>query len=72
MVVVVLGSLGYPPLVSKAVISMYLCFFPVAIGMVKGALALIVYTVRAGVHRIISARKANRRERKTYSLQTRD
>jgi len=36
MVVVVLGSLGYPPLVSKAVISMYLCFFPVAIGMVKG------------------------------------
>ena len=36
MVVVVLGSLGYPPLVSKAVISMYLCFVPVAIGMVKG------------------------------------
>ncbi len=36
MAVVVLGSLGYPPLVSKAVISMYLCFFPVAIGMVKG------------------------------------
>ena len=36
MVVVVLGSLGYPALVSKAVISMYLCFFPVAIGMVKG------------------------------------
>ena len=36
MVVVVLGSLGYPSLVSKAVISMYLCFFPVAIGMVKG------------------------------------
>jgi NitT/TauT family transport system permease protein len=36
MVVVVLGSMGYPPLVSKAVISMYLCFFPVAIGMVKG------------------------------------
>ncbi|HRD85492.1 MAG TPA: ABC transporter permease [Rubrivivax sp.] len=36
MVVVVLGSMGYPPLVSKAVISMYLCFFPVTIGMVKG------------------------------------
>ena len=36
MAVVVLGSLGYPPLVSKAVISMYLCFFPFAIGMVKG------------------------------------
>jgi NitT/TauT family transport system permease protein len=36
MVVVVLGSMGYPPLMSKAVISTYLCFFPVAIGMVKG------------------------------------
>lgn len=36
MVVVVLGSMGYPALVSKAVISMYLCFFPVAVGMVKG------------------------------------
>ena len=36
MVVVVLGSLGYPPLVSKAVISMYLCFFPVTVGAVKG------------------------------------
>jgi NitT/TauT family transport system permease protein len=36
MVVVVLGSLGFPPLASKAVISMYLCFFPVAVGMVKG------------------------------------
>ena len=36
MVVVVLGSLGSPPLASKAVISAYLCFFPIAIGMVKG------------------------------------
>lgn len=36
MVVVVLGSMGYPALVSKAVISMYLCFFPIAVGMVKG------------------------------------
>lgn len=36
MIVVVLGSLGYPALASKAVISMYLCFFPIAIGMVKG------------------------------------
>jgi len=36
MVVVVLGSLGLPPLASKSVISMYLCFFPVAVGMVKG------------------------------------
>jgi NitT/TauT family transport system permease protein len=36
MIVVVLGALGWPPLVSKAVISMYLCFFPVTVGMVKG------------------------------------
>lgn len=36
MIVVVLGSLGYPALISKAVISMYLCFFPITIGMVKG------------------------------------
>ena len=36
MVVVVLGSLGLTGLVPKALISMYLCFFPVTIGMVKG------------------------------------
>jgi NitT/TauT family transport system permease protein len=36
MIVVVLGSLGMEGLLPKAVISMYLCFFPVAIGMVKG------------------------------------
>jgi NitT/TauT family transport system permease protein len=36
MVVVVLGSIGFVGLFPKAVISMYLCFFPVAIGMVKG------------------------------------
>jgi len=36
MVVVVLGSLGFVGLFPKAVISMYLCFFPVTIGMVKG------------------------------------
>lgn len=36
MIVVVLGSMGYPALFSKAIISMYLCFFPVAVGMVKG------------------------------------
>ncbi len=36
MVVVVLGNLGITGLVPKAVISMYLCFFPVAVGMVKG------------------------------------
>jgi len=36
MVVVVLGNLGLEGLLPKAIISMYLCFFPVAIGMVKG------------------------------------
>lgn len=36
MVVVVLGSIGLTGLLPKAVISAYLCFFPVAVGMVKG------------------------------------
>ncbi len=36
MVVVVLGAIGMKGLVPKAIISTYLCFFPVAIGMVKG------------------------------------
>lgn len=36
MIIVVLGALGLKGLVPKSVISTYLCFFPVAIGMVKG------------------------------------
>lgn len=36
MVVVVLGSIGYRGLVPKALISTYLSFFPVVVGMVKG------------------------------------
>jgi NitT/TauT family transport system permease protein len=36
MVIVVLGSLGLTGLVPKSIISTYLCFFPVTIGMVKG------------------------------------
>jgi NitT/TauT family transport system permease protein len=36
MVIVVLGAIGLTGLVPKSLISMYLCFFPVAIGMVKG------------------------------------
>ena len=36
MIIVVLGSVGLKGLVPKAIISMYLCFFPVTIGMVKG------------------------------------
>jgi NitT/TauT family transport system permease protein len=36
MIIVVLGSLGFVGLMPKSIISMYLCFFPVTIGMVKG------------------------------------
>ena len=36
MVIVVLGSFGLVGLLPKAVISMYLSFFPITIGMVKG------------------------------------
>ncbi len=36
MVIVVLGAIGLTGLLPKAIISTYLCFFPVAIGMVKG------------------------------------
>lgn len=36
MIIVVLGAIGLKGLVPKAIISTYLCFFPVTIGMVKG------------------------------------
>lgn len=36
MIVVILGNIGLTGLLPKAVISMYLCFFPITIGMVKG------------------------------------
>ncbi len=36
MIVVVLGNLGLTGLLPKAVISMYLCFFPITISLVKG------------------------------------
>ncbi len=36
MLIVVLGKTGLPEIITKASISAYLCFFPVAIGMVKG------------------------------------
>ncbi|MCU0884047.1 MAG: ABC transporter permease [Beijerinckiaceae bacterium] len=39
IVIVALGSVGLTGLVPKAIISAYLCFFPVAIGMVKGLLS---------------------------------
>ena len=36
MIIVVLGNLGFVGLMPKSIISMYLCFFPVTIGMAKG------------------------------------
>lgn len=36
IVIVILGSLGLSGVFPKAVISMYLCFFPVAVALVKG------------------------------------
>lgn len=36
MVIVVLGAIGFTGLIPKSLISMYLCFFPITIGMVKG------------------------------------
>lgn len=36
MIIVVLASIGLRGLIPKAIISTYLCFFPVTIGMVKG------------------------------------
>src|SRR5258707_616772 len=36
MIVVVLGAMGLQGLLPKSIISAYLCFFPITIGMVKG------------------------------------
>jgi NitT/TauT family transport system permease protein len=36
MVILILANIGVTGLIPKAIISMYLCFFPVTIGMVKG------------------------------------
>jgi NitT/TauT family transport system permease protein len=36
MIIVVLAAIGVKGLLPKAIISTYLCFFPVAVGMVKG------------------------------------
>ncbi len=36
MIIVVLGNMGITGIVPKSIISMYLCFFPITIGMVKG------------------------------------
>ena len=37
-----------------------------AMGTVEDVILYVVYTIRAGIWRIISARRANRRERKKY------
>ena len=37
-----------------------------AIGLIEGRLFIAVYTMRAGAIRIISARRANKREEKAY------
>jgi NitT/TauT family transport system permease protein len=39
MIIVVLGAIGLTGLLPKSLISMYLCFFPIAIGMVKGLMS---------------------------------
>jgi NitT/TauT family transport system permease protein len=36
IIIVIMGSLGVTGVLPKAVISMYLCFFPVAVALVKG------------------------------------
>ncbi|WP_185961534.1 ABC transporter permease [Telmatospirillum sp. J64-1] len=36
MIVVILGNIGFSGLLPKAFISMYLCFFPITIGLIKG------------------------------------
>jgi uncharacterized DUF497 family protein len=42
----------------------------IAIGQVEGVTLTVVYTQRAAVRRIISARRANRRERHAYDQAT--
>jgi NitT/TauT family transport system permease protein len=39
MIIVVLGAVGLTGLLPKSLISMYLCFFPITIGMVKGLMS---------------------------------
>jgi hypothetical protein len=43
-----------------------------AVGVVQGRVLQVVFTMRGGVCRIISARRASRRERTNYSIQARD
>jgi uncharacterized DUF497 family protein len=43
-----------------------------AIGMAKGRILFVSFTLRGQVRRLISVRKASRRERAAYTLPTRD
>lgn len=43
-----------------------------AVGMAGGEVVFVSYTVRGQSRRIISARRASRRERAAYTLQARD
>jgi uncharacterized DUF497 family protein len=38
-----------------------------AIGELNGKIIAVIYTVRNGIYRIISSRRADRDERRTYS-----
>ena len=59
MIIVVLGSIGLTGLLPKSIISMYLCFFPVTIGMVKGLTSPdimqldLMRTYHAGVSQVL-------------------
>jgi uncharacterized DUF497 family protein len=39
----------------------------ISLGMIRGRVCVVVYTERKGATRIISARKANQRERRRYN-----
>ncbi len=58
MIVVVLGAVGLTGLVPKSIISMYLSFFPVTIGMVKGLRSAdslhmeLLHTYSANAHQL--------------------
>ena len=50
IIIVVLGSIGITGLLPKAIISAYLCFFPVTIGMVKGLTSPDLHAARSDAH----------------------
>ena len=50
IIIVVLGSIGITGLLPKAIISAYLCFFPVTISMVKGLTSPDLHAARPHAH----------------------